>query len=425
MTLGVLARIRERQGTLLIGSLVTIVFNGLAVVLYGVGAIIAARALGPSEWGQALWFVTGTTTIALFADLVGIYYSSSYLIARDDGSFPLPVARATVLSYGLTLGTVVGLAVGFIRPIHRAVFPDEHGFSWFVLAAVSIAGLCVVNQARAVLLGTSRFLALGVLTLIKSGGFGVLVVVVTYPLHLRRAQNIAGAHLLTVLATAIFGVAYLARSGLSWPRLRYLKACLRVGWRATSINLMSFLHQRVDQYLVEVLLGSKALGLYGVAVSLGEVLTQLPSMIGLVLFPSGAKDQTRSATARATFRIASFTLLGMCAALIPFAFVERRLVILLFGASFAAAVPLLLAFLPAVAFLATLLVVNPYLSGTGYPLAQLGIMAVGLTVNVVLNLLLLPRFGVMAAPVVSSISYAVWLALALMYLATLRRTRVQ
>ena len=66
-----LQAVRARQGSFKTGSAITIVFNGAAIVVMGVGSILITRALGPEQAGYLVWSIAGTTTIALFADTLG------------------------------------------------------------------------------------------------------------------------------------------------------------------------------------------------------------------------------------------------------------------------------------------------------------------------------------------------------------------
>src|SRR5207249_5072198 len=100
--------LRKRQATLRVGSLITLVFNGVSLLFYATGSILMARALGPQQSGYVVWFVTGTTTIALFADALGINFSNVYLVAKGYDHLDAPAIRSTVLAYGVAVGLAAG-----------------------------------------------------------------------------------------------------------------------------------------------------------------------------------------------------------------------------------------------------------------------------------------------------------------------------
>jgi O-antigen/teichoic acid export membrane protein len=419
----ILSSLHARQGTLVVGTLITLVFNGAAVGLYGIGCVLSARALGPNDWGTALWYITGTTIIALFADVAGVFYANSYFVARGEDLHEGASTRGSVLVYGLLLGLLVGSIVTVASPVRHAIFQGLDTWQWCALIASNITGLSVVNQARGVLLGDRNFIALGVLTLLKSGGFGVAAVVLVYLLHLHSAQHVAVAHLLSTLAALALGVAYLARGGIGTPRIAYLLRCARIGWRGASGNLLSYLSQRAGQYLVKMVLSPAALGLFGVAISLGDVLTQVPQMVGLVLFPSAARAKDRAAADGRAVRLALGTVLMAVLLMLPFLFAARPLVLLLFGPAYVGAIPVLQAYVPAIALLSGLLIVNQHIAGTGYPIAQVLIQGFVLVLTVIANLLLLPHWGAVGASLAAVATYGAWLALDLAYLRVVARRR--
>jgi O-antigen/teichoic acid export membrane protein len=404
-------RIRAAQGSFAIGTLVTIGFNGLSLVAYGGGSILVARGVGPTIWGDVLWFVTGTSVIATFADVLGIFYSNSYLVAKRDNVEALPTARATVLAYALVLGVISASLVVGVGALRLLAFPTFGGGGWAPLVFLNIVGLTLNAQIRGLLIGTRSFILLGLLTFVKSGGFGILAVIVVYLLEWRSAEEVVRAQVFTTWVAVLAGAAYLVKRGLARPAISYLRKCMAFGWRGAGINGLSFLHQRVDQYLVSVMLGKEALGLYGVAVSLGEVITQIPAMMGSVLLPITAADHDPRQLARATLKRTLVVMGAMAVLMIPLILEAPRLIGLLYGPAFVGAVEPLRAFAPAMIFLAGLYLLNSYVAGFGYPLFQLLAMGLGLLCNVAVNLVLIPRLRIVGASLASVISYSVWLVL--------------
>lgn len=414
-TLGALYRAtRQREDGFAAAALVTVAFHGAALLLYGAGSILLARALGPQQWGYVVWFITGTTTIAMFADVFGFYTASAYRVASASSAFDLARATGTVLLYGLAVGVVAGAVFGWPGPLGQLVFPGFADRAWSALIALNVAGTAVFWQVRGLYWGRRNFLGLGALTLGRSGGFALLAVALVYSFGWQDAPGVAAAHVATTWLTVLGALAAFGR--IARPEAAHLRACLGVGWRATGVNWLSFLHLRADQYLVNRLLGSHALGLYGVAVSLGEAITQVPGMLGMVIFPLAAGSSDAQRAARHTLRRTMALMVALGAVMVPLGMAAPALVRLLFGEAFLGAAPLVRAFLPAVVFLSALLLVNNHISGLGYPSFQIFATALALALNVAVNLALLPRVGVVGAAIASSVSYGVWLALAGGYL---------
>jgi O-antigen/teichoic acid export membrane protein len=415
--------LRARQASFAGGSLVTVVFNGAALLAQGVAAVLVARALGPEQWGYVVWFTAGTAVAALFADLLGIYYSSAYLLARGDPPVSMATIRGTVMAYGALAGALGGLLVGAVPWVRAVAFPGFHGSLWGWLVAANTAGLVMVSQARGVFWGQRSFLLVGALNLGKSAGFAALALAVVYGLGDHRAIQVAGAQLMANWLCVLGSIAFLAWRGLGLPNWSYLRSCVRVGRRAVAINWVSFLNQRADQYLVNALLGPAAVGLYGIAVSLGELVTQVPGFMGMVLFPLTAGDRDQGGAARSTLRRTLAVMAIVAAFMLPLGVFAPQVVTFFFGSQFQESATLLRHFLPAIVFLSGLLMLNQHIAGMGYPIFQFWAMLSALAFNVGLNLTFLPRLGVLGAPLAASLSYGVWLLLVGGYLVRKGRER--
>lgn len=418
---GLLGALRARQANFAMGSVITFGFNGIAFVLYMFGTVLVARALGPTESGHLVWFITGTTTCAVFTDFLGIYYSNAYLIAKAQHGFEIATIRGTVLTYGATLGALAAL-VFTIPPVQRAC-----GFSAFdsslgrLLVALNILGLVLVTQIRGLLWGHGSFFLLGLITLIKSGGYGIIAIALVHGLGWRLGAQVALAQVIATWACVAGAIVFFAWRGVARPSTTYLKCCLQVGWRGAGVYFASFLHLRFDQFLVNSMLGATALGLYGVVTSLGEFLVQGPTMLGSVLFHVVAGDADQVTAAKRTLKRTSVVMLAIAALTLPLAWFAPTIIPLLFGPKFMPSARLLLFFLPGTICLAALVMINSYLAACGYPVLQLKAALAAVGINVACNLILLPRIGVAGAPISNSISSAAWLLMIGSYLA--RRAR--
>src|SRR5258706_9506316 len=243
-----------RQGAFFVGAGITFVFNALAVVFYGAGNIVLARLLGPTEIGRLTWFLSGTATIAMTADIIGVYYSNVYLIARGDAK-ELPVVRSTVLLYGAIVGLIAAGLFGLLPLGREVAFHGFVGERWGALIAANIAGTVLFYQVRGVLWGQRNFITMGLLTLVKSGVYAILAALLAWNFHWSSAVQVAWVQIAVSWVCVAVYVLMSVADGLGRPDFRYVTQCLRIGWRAAMINWLSFLHQRVDQYLVNVILG--------------------------------------------------------------------------------------------------------------------------------------------------------------------------
>jgi len=424
--LHLLRLLRLKQSTFSGGSSITIALNGSAVVLYGLGSILVARAIGPEETGKLAWFVAGTATVALFSDVAGIYYSSALHAARRSGGFTPRQVHGSVVAYGVACGVFAALVVSAVLPFRVLIFKGLAPGAWSILIFLNIVGGALVNQFRGLFWGRSQFLLLGALGLARWGGYSMLAVAGALLLGWQEGAQIALMQVVATWTCVLGSAAYFAArgGGIGRPSLNFLKSIARQGLRGAGLSWITYLHLRVDQFLVNVMLGARELGLYAVAVSLGEVITQIPGMLGMVVFPAAAGTQDPVEEGRRTVRRSLWVTGITAAALLPVFVLSSWLVNVLYGAAFSGSAALLQAYLPAVVFLSGLLLLNNHVSGLGYPAPQLWLAGIALLLNVVMNLVLIAKVGVLGAPLSSSITYAVWFATMFAYLQRRTRTTV-
>jgi len=168
----------------------------------------------------------------------------------------------------------------------------------------------------------------------------------------------------------------------------------------------SFFSNRVDVYLLAFLVAepSAPLGYYSMAVTLAQLVFFFPSAVSSLFFPHVA-GSAREEVDRQVPMVARVTLLlttGMALALVPGAVVLIRLLLPAFEPS----LPALFVLLPGVVALSHSKVLTSYLAGLGKTVWTSSVNVGALVLNVVVNLILIPRFGILGAAAASLISYS-------------------
>jgi O-antigen/teichoic acid export membrane protein len=160
---------------------------------------------------------------------------------------------------------------------------------------------------------------------------------------------------------------------------------------------------RVDLLIVNHFRGAAEAGVYAVASQVANLLTMLPGVIAMLLFPRVASYQDpRAEFAIQVTRHVTFVMLIMCGVVAAGSF----LLPLIYGARFADATIQLLILLPGVCLIGIESVLVQHFTGTGLPIAIPVFWLVTLAVSLGLNLALVPVFGARGAAVTSTLSYA-------------------
>ena len=189
------------------------------------------------------------------------------------------------------------------------------------------------------------------------------------------------------------------------PSLDLYKGQLFQGLRAYLVGVLSFLLIRIDMLIVKYILGSEQTGYYSVSASLADIIPLIPSMIAIMLFPrlsSLADTEERWRLARKALRSTSLFLLPILALVF---FLAKPVIGFVYGAPFLPAVRSFQLLVPGVYFLAIQMMAVQFLKSEGFPLrAVINWLAI-VSLNISLDIWLVPRYGIEGAAAVSSICY--------------------
>jgi len=242
--------------------------------------------------------------------------------------------------------------------------------------------------------------------------FCVLLVVVL-------KQGVRGAVVAAMVSPGLCIVAYLflLRRDVGFPLTcsrGAFKDALTFGVQGHLGSVLQFLNYRLDMFMVSFFTGAADLGYYTVAVSLAEMLWYLPDAAGFVLFPKTASAEPEAAR-RFTPKVARLLLFITALAAVGLFLVSRPLIVTLYTKQFLPALRPLWVLLPGVVALSYSKVIFSDLSGRGKPYYGTLASLVSVVLTLGLNPLLIPRWGIIGAAVVSSLAYAANAAAAVVF----------
>lgn len=390
---------------------------GMRVASLGLGlasTVVIARMLGPSGQGvvAVLWFVGG---LAVQLGNLGLHATATYFVAQERARLR-PVVTLSVAQSALVGGVLALLLMrlGHGRPDWFAgVAPD-----YVTLFALAVPFMLAALFFQSTLLGLERIRAYNG---IETGGRALLLLLLLITLVALRAGLVMAV--VSVVATQIlvclgYGIA-LRRAGAEW-QLRFpsgfVSAALGYGVKAYFTALFAFLVIRSDIFLVNYLRGTTAAGFYSVAVSLADQALLLPTIIGAMLFPAVARRQ--QAREQLTLQVSRQTVAAMLLLVVVLAVAARPVLWLLYGPAFLESAPAFHWLLPGIFLLSVEIVLAQHLAALGFPRALVYVWLAGFLLNLPLNLVLIPRWGIVGAAVASSLSYGfVFVAVLRMFLA--------
>ena len=246
----------------------------------------------------------------------------------------------------------------------------------------------------------------------------VVLVGATAPLGLVSPELVLGLVLFSVVLSAGWCFAKLRRdlpAPVAWSA-GSLRSGLGYGVRAYLGSLFAFLVLKSDILLVKYLRGAGETGYYAIAVGLADILMMLPSVVGTVLFPRLAAAPDVEAKWALARRVLTFMVPVTPLALGATLLVAQPLIRFAYGPAFLPALPAVAWLLPGIGCLAINTVLMNLFASCGMPLVVTLSPLAALVLNVVANLILVPRIGFVGAAASSTAAYALMLAVSIVYL---------
>lgn len=372
-----------------------------------VATVFVAHLAGATGIG---WYVLLRVLPSLCAVLMacGLPSAMPYFLACEKQYGPqLRSTLLWLLTGGALLAALAWLAlIPVVGPVFFVGVPQRV----LLLAGVAAATQLAVAAARGWIQGRGDARAgdvmVGLEELCFLPAFAVLALV---PIDV--PTRIVGALVLADLVVAGPAWWHLRRTGAlrgagCRPSGRLARQVVSFGLRGQASSLLTLLNLRLDVALLGALAGPAVLGVYAVASKYAEVL-RLPGLaVNFVLYPAFRREGPEPSAPRVR-RLAGRLLLtsaGLALALIGLAPVLLPAV---FGRELAAATWPAIVLTLGLVVDAAAAVVLAWLYAAGRPgLCSLG-AASGLIVTVVLDLLLIPRYGAIGAAVASGLAYGV------------------
>jgi len=373
---------------------------GLAVGVW------VARYLGPTDYG-ALSFAFAW--VALFAPLAALAHER--MVVREMVERPAE-ARAVLgsaatlrLAGGVLAGAAAISGVSLLRPGDREAF---------AMVAVLSAGLLVQPAAVIELWFQARVRVRAAVLALTVAAVTVAAIKVALILGRAPLLSFAWAGLAeVVLAGLALAVVYQIREGGLAdlrPRLAECRALLRDSWPLVASGAMILVYMRIDQVMLRQMTRPEELGAYAAAVKLVEGWYFLPTAVVASVFPSIVEARQRDPVlfARRMQQLYGVLAVAAYAVALPTCILAPWLIRLLYGPGFESAGPMLAVLVWSLVFTNLGIARGAFLTSMNWTRPYLITVALGGAVNVVLNLVLIPRWGGMGAVVASCIAY--WVA---------------
>jgi O-antigen/teichoic acid export membrane protein len=333
----------------------------------------------------------------------GLGLSSVYFLGKK--TFPPSEIASASFSFAATIGLIGFVVASLIVGFFRVPGLTHVQVGALILAFASIPFYNLSDYYFYFLIGSDRIKHFNILSAARNA----LQLLLAVLLILVGGLRLSGAILSWVGSFAgIALLSYLVVNRLAPVRFalkrEILSASVSFGVKGYLSRIASFLYYRIDMFILSYFMGAQAVGQYAIAVLFAELLWNIPSSLApAVMFKSASEDsQARDVLTASACR---HTLLICVSAAACIALLGRPVVKLAFGSDYLPSVTPLLVLLPGTAFLSLGGVLANDFVGRGKQLMNSFAAIVTLLINVPLNFLLIPVWGISGASAASTFSY--------------------
>ncbi len=354
--------------------------------------LIVVRALGTSGFGQ--WStIFAITQIATNVGELGV---NQVAIARAASDPPREgdwlgalVSLRLLLALPTTILALIGVAV--IAPTQSVRVAGALIAATILVGAPTALGAVFQLRVR-------NDITIAIMTLgsVLWGAGAIAVSILSKSIEAFAAVFLATA----VITTSVSIVLALRMASVHLVFSRRLwRPLLRVGLGVAAAGVLVTLYVKLDQVLVFEFAGSRQAGLYGAAYRILDQIQFIPISVMTTLFPliAAAYPQNRERVRALLQTVGEYLTMASLPALTFTLVTAHQIIRLLFGSAFdeaAPALPILMGAFVSISF--------GYLAGNMVVILELQnrffrYAAIGLFINASLNILLIPRYGFLAA----------------------------
>jgi len=387
-------------------ALITFATRALTVA-FGAGiSIIIARVLGPEGKGVYSLAILLPGLLVTFTNL-GINPATVFFVAKNRYPTKEILGNNIILTILISaLAILIGLIIIFF--FSNQLFPGVDK-EYLLLALCLIPLPLFFDFISHILIGLQKIATYNIVYFLQSLLFLILVGVFLLGLQF----GITAAVLAQVIAYFLAGIALFfftekETAGIYLkPNKTYLKDASFYGLKVHLGTVISFLHYRACLFLINIFLNPSAVGLFSVAVGIAEGMWLISESVGTVLFPKIASETNPDSLKRFTPLVCRNVLLVALIVAVLLIVFSHWLIVLLYSDSFLESVqPFRILLIGALAVCGHGVLVND-LMARGKPILVSYIAGIPLILNIILNVLWVPRWGITGAAWATTVSYSI------------------
>lgn len=386
-------------------TLLTIITRILQLIFAIVTSIIIARVLGPEKKGIYTLAMLLPLLLINFTNL-GIGPANVYYIGKRkyniNNIFGINIIFAIIIS----LFTVI-IGIFIIYFFSMNLFPRVEK-NYLYLALLIIPFNLFVSYTVNIFLGMQKIKKYNYVNLLQKILFLALIIFLFIWLKCEVELALWANILSYALISIILFYNFKKELGkiIFETKKELLKNYFQYGIIINLTNILSFLHLRIDSFMLNLFLNPAAVGFYSISVALAEKLWIISQSAGTILFPKVSSEndniKIKNFTPIVCRNILMFSIIGSIALL----FFGAKIIVLLYSKEYSASISSFKILLIGIIAISGASILSNDLSGRGKLRENMYINIFSIILNIILNVILIPKFEIEGAAWATSVSYS-------------------
>jgi O-antigen/teichoic acid export membrane protein len=379
------------------------VFNSrAAVILFGLGtSIVQARFLGPEGNGTIAALLVYPSLFMSIGSL-GIRQSTTYYVGQNKNT--VEEIYGAALSIWL-LTSVISFTVCFFL-IHFMT-KDNFPMTQVLLVLIAIPFSLYNTYSSGIFLGKQNIREFNRINWLPALINCLFTFLLIGPIPLGVTGSLIGSFLsVFILSFVVFNKMrrqMTFRINFKWT---LINGMLRLGLVYAASLLIINLNYKVDVILLERLSTKSELGIYSKGVSIIQYLWEVPMLLSTLIFSRSAAAKDPKLFSQQVCRLLRFAAVLILVASIVLFFLSPYVIRIMYGLRFEGSIMVLKLLMPGILLLTIFKVLNMDMAGKGKPWLSMQAMIPAVILNIVLNILWIPKYGANGSALASTVSYS-------------------
>ena len=374
----------------------------LRIIISFVVVIYVVRYLGPKDFGLYSYVLSFTWLFVAISTL-GLETISVREIVKQ------PQKKDEIIGTVFTLRILGGIAAIILIGLTLIISHEDIYISILILIASTafiFQSFSVIEYYfRASVKAKYNAYALSA-SVVFSSALKIILILIEAPLLYFIAAFTFEYFVLAIGLVAVYkGNKYKI---LNWKYSKLLaRSLLKDSWPLALSGVVVMIYMKIDQVMIKYMIDEEAVGFYAAAVRLCEAWYFIPVTICNSIFPAivnskNVSEEFYSNRLQKLYDLLAWLAIGIA---VPVTFLSHEIIYILYGSEFAPAAPVLTIYIWAGVAVFLAVASSQYLVNENLTKLLFLRTLVGMIINVSLNLILIPVYGIVGSAIATLVSY--------------------